>query len=920
MKLCNIAAFATLFLAGTTSANLRGAIDVTKDKLYPRRQLQSNQDLACDADVQECSDGSFVSRDPTNGCEFPSCPLLGDSKPATSVIVCAADVQECSDGSFVSRDPTNNCEFPSCPNEDIFCTEDAQECSDGSFVSRDPTNGCEFPSCPNEDLVCAADVQECDNGSFVSRDPTNGCEFPSCGLLTVQKPPPPPPPPPNNDYTTFRFNVRPQEFSPSVMDGYTDCKDLKSHIIDALKAAADKKISDGMGTSCTWYDDYENNDYASAPDMERIPSTGGTKYRPDNGDGVNSYDTNNQVDGADEADLVKANGKHVFLSYSNQIIVTDTNGQILLRQDIPQPTKPENKDVYQNQRTIQGMLLSDDNILSVMTQFYKHTDNYTPLGNAVTTTFVYQFDEIDNLLVLKEEFDTSGSYSTARMINGTNYLITNSNIDTYNFTGELNRCDEKFRGLSDKEYEALAFNIASGNTESFALKIMDALDFTGTDSESCENIVQIFDRNPTETDSLPDMWFIYNNDVLNTFSQITSFQSSEIEDNSKIERSYAGIFLPTSSWNTQTYASENLLVLSGGGYRLANVTDEENRDCQVTYEYTFLVTFDLDGKQNGATLGAAGDVEGSIVNSNLGQFSMDYFDNHLRVATSFSARYGFCPLEDGDRLWKRLDPARSQVSVLQGQDGNLMQVGVTDDLGGDGTIASVRFLGDKGYVSSWQNKDPLYVLDLSDPSSPTKAAELNVTDSLNYMHPLSNGKKLLAVGSASSSMDDADNYVRGLKISLFNVEDSSNPYEEESYVFETIGYSKALSDHHAFRYIPQNGLLSIPGYEESWKDKNYFDGTWLFHIDTDTAVISQFDNVRHAGVDEMTGWYCWNPSQLPSRSMMFNGNLLTMLSHSIALTSNDGNTTITNIVNLDEGRTETKNDDCSQYRGYRYGW
>jgi len=56
--------------------------------------------------------------------------------------------------------------------------------------------------------------------------------------------------------------------------------------------------------------------------------------------------------------------------------------------------------------------------------------------------------------------------------------------------------------------------------------------------------------------------------------------------------------------------------------------------------------------------------------------------------------------------------------------------------------------------------------------------------------------------------------------------------------------------------------------------------------------------------------------------MMFNSNLLTMTSHSIAMssTTSDGNTTIANVVNLDEGRDETKNDDCSQYRGSFYRW
>ncbi len=31
-------------------------------------------------------------------------------------VVCAADVQQCSDGSFVSRDVNNNCEFAECPS------------------------------------------------------------------------------------------------------------------------------------------------------------------------------------------------------------------------------------------------------------------------------------------------------------------------------------------------------------------------------------------------------------------------------------------------------------------------------------------------------------------------------------------------------------------------------------------------------------------------------------------------------------------------------------------------------------------------------------------------------------------------------------------------------------------------------------
>merc|ERR1711924_351823 len=174
------------------------------------------------------------------------------------------------------------------------------------------------------------------------------------------------------------------------------------------------------------------------------------------------------------------------------------------------------------------------------------------------------------------------------------------------------------------------------------------------------------------------------------------------------------------------------------------------------------------------------------------------------------------------------------------------------------------------------------------------------------MHPVDNGTKLLAVGTAANE----ESHSGGIKISLFDVSDSSNPYEEQAYVFETAGYSEAISNHHAFRYIPEIGMLIIPGYENSWKDKNFFDGAWTFQIDA-VVGISQAESVRHAGLDEMTNWFCWSPAQLPSRSMMFNGGLLTMKSHSIVMTKDS----VTKKTNLDEGRDEKKNDDCS-----RYGW
>jgi hypothetical protein len=101
----------------------------------------------CPQDVLECPDGSTVSRDADNSCEFPKCPVV--------VVSCTQDVEECPDGSFVDRDPDNSCELRPCPDiKDppvlVTCTEDAKQCSDGSWVERDPDNSCEFEECPDD--------------------------------------------------------------------------------------------------------------------------------------------------------------------------------------------------------------------------------------------------------------------------------------------------------------------------------------------------------------------------------------------------------------------------------------------------------------------------------------------------------------------------------------------------------------------------------------------------------------------------------------------------------------------------------------------------------------------------------------------------------------------------------------------------
>ena len=119
-------------------------------------------DAICLFDVKECPDGSSVSRDHCNNCEFRPCPTCDN--------LCLADVKECPDGSSVPRDPCNNCEFQPCPPCRGPCPTDAIVCPDGTVVGRDAC--CKFLPCPCGGIAGSP----CPAGETCVDDPNDRCD------------------------------------------------------------------------------------------------------------------------------------------------------------------------------------------------------------------------------------------------------------------------------------------------------------------------------------------------------------------------------------------------------------------------------------------------------------------------------------------------------------------------------------------------------------------------------------------------------------------------------------------------------------------------------------------------------------------------------------------------------------------------
>jgi hypothetical protein len=116
----------------------------------------------------------------------------------------------------------------------------------------------------------------------------------------------------------------------------------------------------------------------------------------------------------------------------------------------------------------------------------------------------------------------------------------------------------------------------------------------------------------------------------------------------------------------------------------------------------------------------------------------------------------------------------------------------------------VRFVGDRGYVVTFRQTDPLYVLDLANPAKPVVAGELKINGFSAYLHPLGD-HAILGIGSAANDQGQ----VQGFQMSVFDVKDAKNPRLTATATVKG-GSSQATFDPHAFLWWGPKGLAVVP--------------------------------------------------------------------------------------------------------------
>jgi uncharacterized secreted protein with C-terminal beta-propeller domain len=195
--------------------------------------------------------------------------------------------------------------------------------------------------------------------------------------------------------------------------------------------------------------------------------------------------------------------------------------------------------------------------------------------------------------------------------------------------------------------------------------------------------------------------------------------------------------------------------------------------------------FDL-ADPSGARYTASGDVVGTVLN----QYSLSELDGRLRIATTTDAG-GFGSSRE------------SGVHIFERRGDELIEVGAVNGLGRTETIQAVRFVGTRAFVVTFRQTDPLFVLDLADPTKPRLVGELKVPGFSSYLYPIDD-HRLLGVGFDATDTGG----ILGTQLSLFDVADSAAP---RSLGTVDIGQmSEATFDPHAFLWWAPTGQVVVP--------------------------------------------------------------------------------------------------------------
>ena len=542
------------------------------------------------------------------------------------------------------------------------------------------------------------------------------------------------------------------------------------------------------------------------------------------GDGDEFSGTNVQEEDVDEPDTVKTNGEVIVrASYDHLDIVGIGDGE------------PELLSTVDLEEGGTEILLGDDRVLA-LTNVWRERGGPEPAARgaaderigimpvygepAVVLTAIDISDPSSPDVVETMEID--GSYRSARVVGSTVRLVLTASpqlppIDPIVYqSGDPAEVEARLEEWKDEAVSSMTLD-----------DWVPSID--GEQGVACDDVSRPTEPAGFATTTVITLDLQGELDVLD--------EDAVVADTSTIYASTDRLYVTTSQW-AQTFAPE------GGGA-----------------PSTQLHAFDITDPGETTYVGS-GSVPGFLLN----QFSLSERGGFLRVATTQQ------PPWDPAQPEQQQAATSSSMAVLAERDGQLVEVGRLDGLGPTETIQAVRFLDDVAYVVTFRRTDPLFVIDLADPTNPTVSGEVKVPGYSAYLHPIDDGR-VLGVGQDA----DDEGRTRGTQVSTFDVSDAANPSRTDSVTIE-LSSSPVEYDHRAFLWwaSTRTALVPIEVYQDVVVSEPMIDcppnadcvapsspppaqppfmGVVAFDVDDD-GQIDERGRVTHQGRGiDPNGWY-----------------------------------------------------------------
>ena len=556
--------------------------------------------------------------------------------------------------------------------------------------------------------------------------------------------------------------------------------------------------------------------------------------------------TNNQEQGVDEADFVKTDGYNIYF----------INGRNLVIFEVPEFGELNLLSTTSIQGNPTAMMLDGNRLVvisSVSTWTIASNDPLSEeLGwddsNSWRTNSLTKFTVLDITNRSSPETDKElfieGNYMTAREVNATVRTVTHAwmNIpglqtwlDLPNGYWNLDYDDPLRLEIREK----VGYQTILENQET--LSRLDLIDLLPKVYERVDGRLTV---HTMDDGACAD--FVAPTDSINRgFNSIFTFDLND--ENLAFQADHIVGNYP------MVYASEDLLVLTENAWDWWWFWGNDNMN-----DATNIHTFDISNPGDTVYTGS-GRVNGTILN----QFSISEHEGVLRVATT-SGQWARWWMENPEPMSSSVVTLVRSVDVDTDQQ-ILVEAGRVDNIAPEERIWSARFDGNRCYLVTFRQIDPLWVIDMSDETNPTILGELEIPGVSTYIHPLSRDH-LLTIGMGPGE-DGLGLDWSSTRLSLFNITDPTTPAVDDVLSLSPVidpsesgwswSFSEASYEHKAFQYWAPKGMLAVPlatyKYDSWYNDEggysysyNFVSKLMIVNVSEKTGTLSVHGEVNHS--------------------------------------------------------------------------